>query len=47
MEYCSAIQKNEIMPFATTQTDLAEIIKNEVGQTGKDKYHRISLTCGI
>jgi len=39
--------KNEIMPFATTQIDLAEIIMNEVGQTGKDKYHRISLTCGI
>ena len=46
-EYYSAIKKNEIMPFAATWTDLEMIILSEVNQTEKDKYHMISLTCGI
>ena len=46
MEYYSAIKKNEIMPFAATWMDL-EIILSEVSQTEKDKYHMISLICGI
>ena len=47
MEYYSAIKKNEIMPFAATWMDLEMIILSEVSQTEKDKYHMISLTCGI
>ena len=47
MEYYSAIKKNEIMPFAATRMDLAIIILSEVSQTEKDKYHMISLICGI
>ena len=47
MEYCSAIKKNEIMSFAATWMDLEIIILNEVSQTEKDKYHVISLICGI
>ena len=47
MEYYSAIKKNEIMPFAATWMDLEIIILSEVSQTEKDKYHMISLTCGI
>uniref|UniRef100_A0A8D0XM21 DUF1725 domain-containing protein n=1 Tax=Sus scrofa TaxID=9823 RepID=A0A8D0XM21_PIG len=47
MEYYSAIKKNEIMPFAATWVDLKIVILNEVSQTEKDKYHMISLTCGI
>ena len=47
MEYYSAIKKNEIMPFAATWMDLDIIILNEVSQTEKDKYHMISLICGI
>ena len=47
MEYYSAIKKNEIMPFAATWMDLEMIILSEVSQTGKDKYHMISLICGI
>ena len=47
MEYYSAIKKNEIMPFIATWMDLEIIILDEVSQTEKDKYHIISLTCGI
>ena len=35
------------MPFAATWMDLEIIILSEVSQTEKDKYHMISLTCGI
>ena len=47
MEYYSAIKKNEIMAFAATQMDLEMIILSEVSQKEKDKYHMISLICGI
>ena len=47
MGYYSAIKKNEVMPFAATWMDLENIILSEVSQTGKDKYHMISLICGI
>ena len=47
MEYYSAIKKNEIMPFAATWMDLEIIILSEVSQMEKDKYHKISLICGI
>ena len=46
-EYYSAIKKNEIMPFAVTWMDLEIVILCEVSQTEKDKYHMISLICGI
>ena len=45
MEYYSAIKKKKIMPLAVTWMDLEIIILSEVSQ--KDKYHMISLTCGI
>ena len=47
MEYYSVIKKNEIMLFAATWMDLEIIILSEVSQKDKDKYHMISLTCGI
>ena len=47
MEYYSAIRKNEIMPFAATWMQLEIIIVSEVNQKEKDKYHIISLICGI
>ena len=47
MEYYSAIKKNEIMSFAATWMDLEIIILSEVSQKEKDKYHMISLICGI
>ena len=40
-------KKNEIMPFAAIWMDLEIIILSEVSQTEKEKYHMISLICGI
>ena len=45
MEYYSDIKENEILPFAATWVDLKITILSEVRQT--DKYHMISLICGI
>ena len=47
MEYYLAIKRNEIMPFAATWMDLEIVILSEISQTEKDKYHMISLICGI
>ena len=47
MEYYSAIKKDEIMPFSGTWTEVEMIILSEVSETGKDKYHIISLLGGI
>ena len=47
MEYYSGIKKNKIMPFAATWMELETLILSEVSQKEKDKYHVISLTCGI
>ena len=40
-------KKNEIMPSAATWMQLEIIIRSEVSQKEKDKYHKISLICGI
>ena len=40
-------KKNEIMPFTTTRMDLELILLSKVSQTEKDRYHIISLICGI
>ena len=47
MEYCSAIKKSDIRPFAATWMELETVILSEVSQTEKQKYHMTSLTCGI
>ena len=47
MKYYSTIKKHEILPFATTWMNLEGIMLSEISQTEKDKYHMISLTCGI
>ena len=46
MEYYPATKKNEIMPLAATWMDLEIIIRSEVSQKEKDKYHMTSLLCG-
>ena len=40
-------ENNEIVPLAATWMDLEIIRLSEVSQKEKDKYHVISLTCGI
>ena len=47
MDYYSAIKKNRIMSFSATWVNLETVILSEVSQTEKDKYHIISLICGI
>ena len=47
MEYYSPTDKTEIRPFAATWMQLEFIILSEVSETEEDKYHTISLTCGI
>ena len=47
MEYDSAIRKNKIMLFSATWMDPEIVILREVSQSQKDKYHMISLICGI
>ena len=40
MEYYSAIEKNEVLPSATTWMDLERIV---LSKTDKDKYHMWNL----
>ena len=47
MKYYSATKKNEIMSFAATWMDLEIVMPSEVSQTEKEKYHTVSLICGI
>ena len=47
MEYYSTAKRNEIMSFAATWMGPEIIVLSEVSQTEKDKYHVISLICGI
>jgi len=42
MEYYSARQKNEMMPFGATWLDLEIIKLTEVSQKEKDKHHMIT-----
>ena len=43
MEYYLAIKKNEMLPFAATWMELECIMRSEISQSEKDKYHMISL----
>ena len=47
MEYSTAIKEDEIVAFETTWMELESTMLSEVGQTEKDKYHMISLICGM
>ena len=47
MEYYLVIKKKKISPFATAWMDLENILLSEITQSEKDKYHMISLICGI
>uniref|UniRef100_A0A452RUH6 DUF1725 domain-containing protein n=1 Tax=Ursus americanus TaxID=9643 RepID=A0A452RUH6_URSAM len=43
----TAIKKNEILPFIKTWIELECIMLSKISQSEKDKYHMISLICGI
>ena len=47
MEYYSAVKRKKILPLATAWIDLENIMLSEIRQSEKDKYHMISLICGI
>jgi len=47
MDYYSAIKKNEILPFVTTQMDLEGIKLSEISQTKKDKCQMTLFICEI
>ena len=47
MEYYSALRRDEILPFATTWTDLRIIMLSKISQTEKVENHMLSLICGI
>ena len=40
-------EKDEMMPSAATWIQLEGIILSKVSQKEKDKYHMISLICGL
>ena len=47
MEYYSAIRKKEILPLATTWTELESNTQTETRQTEKPNNRIVSLTHGI
>ena len=46
MEYYSAVNK-KILPFCDSIDGPGGIMLSEISQSEKDKYHMISLICGI
>ena len=40
-------KEKKILPFPTVWMDLENIMLSEISQSEKDKYHMLSLTCGI
>ena len=47
LDFYLAIKKKKILPFVTAWIDLENIMLSEINQSEKDKYHMISLICGI
>ena len=47
VEYYLAVKRKEILLFVTAWVDLESFMLSEIRQSEKDKYHMISLTCGI
>ena len=40
-------KKKKILPVVTVWMDTEDIMLSKISQTEKNKYHMISLTCGI
>ena len=47
MEFYLAVKHKKILPFAAVWMDLENTMLREISQSEKDKYHVISLICGI
>ena len=47
MEHYTGARTKELLPFATAQTELGNIVLTQISQLMKDKYHVISLIRGI
>ena len=47
MEYYTAMIKKKLSHFVTAWMDLENVMLSEISQSDKDKYHTISLICGI
>ena len=48
MEFYMAVKKKKkILSSATVWMDLENIVQSEISQSEKDKYHMISLICGM
>ena len=47
MDYYSAMKRKEILPFAETWVDPEVVLLSELSLKEKNKYHIISLICGI
>ena len=47
VEYYVAVKKKELLPFATAWMDLESTTLSEISQADNDKYHMISLICGL
>ena len=46
MEYYLALERKEILQYATTRRNLEDIMQNEINQSQKDKYYMIPLILG-
>ena len=42
-----AVEKKKILPFATIWVGLENMMPGEISQSEKDKYHMVSLICGL
>ena len=47
MKYYLAIKKKTVLAFVTAWMNLGSIRVSKINQSEKDKYHTISLICGI
>ena len=47
MEYYPFMKKKKILPFGIVWMDLENIMLSVISHSEKDKYHMISLICGI
>ena len=47
MEYYATVKKKKLLHFTTAWMFLEKVMLSELSQSVKEKYHMISLICGI